>query len=145
MQPEIIIVVLAVFIMGGTMGAAGTVLCQWILGKMSAPASRRIGAGDPRELEVLKEELADMAVRLHSVDERLDFTEQLLGGALSGARPPEPLPPVDRARSEDGSDGSSSRRRSDRRLSRSDCRSPSWTTWTTHEVSRSVRRWGSRL
>ena len=87
MQPEIIIVVLAVFIMGGTMGAAGTVLCQWILGKMSAPASRRIGAGDPRELEGLKEELADMAVRLHSVDQRLDFTEQLLGGALSGPRP----------------------------------------------------------
>ncbi len=106
MQPEIIIVVLAVFIMGGTMGAAGTVLCQWILGKMSGPASRRIGAGDPRELEVLKDELADMAVRLHSVDQRLDFTEQLLGGALSGARPPEPLPPADRAGSEDRSDGS---------------------------------------
>ena len=107
MQPEIIIAVLAVFIMGGTMGAAGTVLCQWILGKMSGPASRRIGAGDPRELEVLKDELADMAVRLHSVDQRLDFTEQLLGGALSGPRPPEPLPPpVDRAGSEDGSDGS---------------------------------------
>ena len=108
MQPEIIIVVLAVFIMGGTMGAAGTVLCQWILGKMSGPAGRgRVGAGDRMELEGLKDELADISVRLHSVDARLDFTEQLLGGALSGARPPEPLPPpADPTSSEDGSDGS---------------------------------------
>ena len=107
MQPEIIIVVLAVFVMGGTMGAAGTVLCQWILGKMSGPAARRIGTGNSQELELLKDELADISVRLHSVDARLDFTEQLLGGALSGARPPEPLPaPADPTGSEDGSDGS---------------------------------------
>ena len=46
---------------------------------------------DPRDLEVMKADMADLAVRLHSVDARLDFTEQLLGGALSGARPPEPL------------------------------------------------------
>ena len=37
--------------------------------------------------------MADLAARLHSMDARLDFTEQLLGGALSGARPPESLPP----------------------------------------------------
>ena len=48
-----------------------------------------------------------MATRLHSVDTRLDFTEQLLGGALLGSAAPEALPvPVESeepaaARSED--------------------------------------------
>jgi hypothetical protein len=48
---------------------------------------------DGRDIEAMKADVADLAARLHSVDARLDFTEQLLGGALSGACPPESLPP----------------------------------------------------
>ena len=75
------------------MGAAGILLCQWVVGRMSPLPQRRLYAVDPRDFEVIKVDVADLAVRLHSVDARLDFTEQLLGGALSGARPPAPLPP----------------------------------------------------
>ena len=92
MEPEIIIGVLAIFVSGGAMGAAGTLLGQWVLKKISGPPPRQVSPADPRELELLKGEVADMAVRLHSVDARLDFTEQLLGGALLGSSAPEPLP-----------------------------------------------------
>ena len=93
MEPEIIIAVLAIFMSGGAMGAAGALLGQWVLKKISAPPPRHVSSADPRELELLKGEVADMAIRLHSVDARLDFTEQLLGGALLGSAAPEPLPP----------------------------------------------------
>ena len=93
MDVEIIIVVLATFVGGGAMGATGMLLCQWVVRKMSPPPQHRLDSVDPRDVEVMKADVADLAVRLHSVDARLDFTEQLLGGALSGARPPEPLPP----------------------------------------------------
>ncbi len=93
MEVEIIIVVLATFVGGGAMGATGMLLCQWVVRKMSPPPQYRLGLMDARDVEGMKADVADLALRLHSVDARLDFTEQLLGGALSGARPPESLPP----------------------------------------------------
>lgn len=93
MEAEIIIGALAVFVSGGAMGAAGILLCQWVVGRVSPPPQRRLLTVDPRDFEVMKADVDDLSVRLHSVDARLDFTEQLLGGALSGARPPAPLPP----------------------------------------------------
>ncbi len=94
MEPEIILVVLATFVGGGAMGATGMLLCQWVVRKMSPPPQHPSGLMDPRDVEAMKADVADLAVRLHSVDARLDFTEQLLGGALSHARPPESLPPA---------------------------------------------------
>ena len=93
MEAEIIIVAVSSFVGGGAMGATGMLLCQWVVRKMSPPPQQRLGLMDPRDLEGMKADVADLAVRLHSVDARLDFTEQLLGGALSGARPPESLTP----------------------------------------------------
>ena len=118
MEPEIIIVVLATFVGGGAMGATGMLLCQWVVRKMSPPPQQRLDLMDPRDVEAMKADVADLAVRLHSVDARLDFTEQLLGGALSGARPPESLAPpqappaqggvgMDAEASSDGEDNSS--------------------------------------
>ncbi len=92
MEPEIIIGVLAIFVSGGAMGAAGTLLGQWVLKKISGPTPRQMSSANPREIELLKAEVADMATRLHSVDTRLDFTEQLLDGSLLGDSAPEPLP-----------------------------------------------------
>ncbi len=92
MEVEIIFVILASFVGGGAMGATGMLICQWVVRKMSPPPRQPLGLMDPRDIEVMKADVADLAVRLHSVDARLDFTEQLLGGALSGARPPEALP-----------------------------------------------------
>jgi len=94
MEPEIIMVVLATFVGGGAMGATGMLLSQWVVRKMSPPPQHRSPLMDPRDVDALKADVADLAVRLHSVDALLDFTEQLLRGALSGARPPESLPPV---------------------------------------------------
>ena len=92
MEPEIIIGALAIFVSGGAMGAAGIFLCQWVVGRMSPPPQGSLRLGDSRDIEAMRADVADLAVRLHSVDARLDFTEQLLGGALSGTRPPESLP-----------------------------------------------------
>ncbi len=106
MEVEIIVVALASFVGGGAMGAGGMLLSQWVVRKMSPPPLHRLDSMDPRDVEVMKADVADLAVRLHSVDARLDFTEQLLGGALSGARPPETLlhPQIAPARGGDGLD-----------------------------------------
>ncbi len=93
MEPEIIIGALAIFVSGGAMGAAGMLLCQWVVGRIPPPAQGRVQLGDSRDVEAMRADVADLTLRLHSVDARLDFTEQLLGGALSGSRPPESLPP----------------------------------------------------
>ena len=93
MEPEIIIGALAIFVSGGAMGAAGILLCQWVVGRIPAPSQVRMKVGDSRDIEAMRADVADLAARLHSVDDRLDFTEQLLGGALSGTKPPEALPP----------------------------------------------------
>ena len=93
MEPEIIIGALAIFVSGGAMGAAGILLCQWVVGRISPPSQGRSHLGGSRDVEAMRADVADLALQLHSVDARLDFTEQLLGGALSGSRPPESLPP----------------------------------------------------
>ena len=102
MEAEIIIVAVSSFVGGGAMGATGMLLCQWVVRKMSPPPQPRLDLMDPRDFEGMKADVADIAVRLHSVDARLDFTEQLLGGALSGARPPESLPPTPAPRTQSG-------------------------------------------
>ncbi len=93
MEPEIIIGALAIFVSGGAMGAAGILLCQWVVGRISPPSQGRSHLGGSRDVEAMRADVADLALQLHSVDARLDFTEQLLGGALSGSRPPQSLPP----------------------------------------------------
>ncbi len=93
MEPEIIIGALAIFVSGGAMGAAGILLCQWVVGRISPPSQGRSHLRGSRDVEAMRADVADLALQLHSVDARLDFTEQLLGGALSGSRPPESLPP----------------------------------------------------
>ena len=107
MEPEIIIGALAIFVSGGAMGAAGMLLCQWVVGRMSPPSQGGLQIGASRDIEAMRADVADLSVRLHSVDARLDFTEQLLGGALSGGRPPESLPPPqnDPAPGDGGLDG----------------------------------------
>ena len=115
MEVEIIVVALASFVGGGAMGAGGMLLSQWVVRKMSPPPLHRLDSMDPRDVEVMKADVADLAVRLHSVDARLDFTEKLLGGALSGARPPEPLlhPQLPTARGDAGLEADTSSDRGD--------------------------------
>jgi hypothetical protein len=94
--PEIVVGLIAVFISGGALGAAGTLLGQWVLKKIGSESPERVlGSGD---LDLLRGDLADLARKLQQVDVRLDFTEQLLGGALPLSRPvltPDPVPDSD--------------------------------------------------
>ena len=115
MEPEIILGALAIFLSGGAMGAAGMLLCQWVVGRMSPLSHERLQLADSRDIEAMKADVADLAVRLHSVDARLDFTEQMLGGALPGTRPPEslPRPQTDPSPGDGGVDGEASSGRAD--------------------------------
>ena len=87
MSPELVIGLVAVFLSGGAVGSAGTLLAQWILKKVDgAPAPGRV-LDDP-EVAVLRTEVADLGRHLRNLDARLDFTERLLDGALPLAPPP---------------------------------------------------------
>lgn len=92
MTPEIIVGLIAVFISGGALGAAGTLLGQWVLKKVQGETPpKALGSGD---FELLRGDVAELSRKIQQVDVRLDFTEQLLGGALPISRPTlEPDPP----------------------------------------------------
>lgn len=88
MGPEIWVGIAAVFVAGGAIGSAGTLLAQWLLRKLDsdAPGSLTRGDGDR-----LRAEVRELKRRMRNVDARLDFTEQLIGGALPLNPAPERL------------------------------------------------------
>jgi len=95
MGPEFWIGLAAVFVSGGAVGAAGTLLAQWIVGKLGTDDRPRSASLEAREVAALRGEMDEMARRLENLDARLDFQEQLLGGATPAGRPPPRLPPQD--------------------------------------------------
>jgi len=88
MTPELWVGFAAVFLSGGAIGTAGTLLAQWLVKKVdpSAPSPRQ--ALDAAEMNVLRQEIADMGRHMRNLDARLDFTERLLDGALPIQPPP---------------------------------------------------------
>lgn len=92
MGPEVLIMITAAFVSGGAIGAAGTLLAQWVLKSVgSEPRSGAHGL-DPAERNVLRQEVAELHKHLRNMDARLEFTERLLDGALPLAPPPERMP-----------------------------------------------------
>ncbi|MDH3207533.1 MAG: hypothetical protein OEO79_13110 [Gemmatimonadota bacterium] len=87
----------AVFVSGGAIGAAGTLLAQWLVKKVDGPPSSR-QALDAAEMDVLRSEVAEIGRHMRNLDARLDFTERLLDGALPLSPPPGRL---DEAREEE--------------------------------------------
>ncbi len=87
MGPEMWVALLAVFVSGGAVGTAGTLLSQWLLKRFDtpAPAHERL---DGAEVDLLRTEVADLGRHLRNLDARLDFTERLLDGGLPVAPPP---------------------------------------------------------
>lgn len=84
MGPEIWVALVAVFVSGGAVGTAGTLLTQWLIRRFDdAPAAGNGRSGN--ELDALRYELGDMGRQLRNLDARLDFTERLLDGALAPA------------------------------------------------------------
>ena len=90
MGPEIWLIAAAVFVGGGAVGAAGTLLAQWIVGKVGGRGSREASL-ESREARLLRSEVREMALKLENLDARVDFQEQLLGGSLHPPVPPPPL------------------------------------------------------
>ena len=73
MGPEIWVALLAVFVSGGAVGTAGTLLTQWLLGRFHD--ERRPGGGlGAVEAEALRGELSEMGRQVRNLDARLDFT-----------------------------------------------------------------------
>ena len=101
MDPEVWVGIAAVFLAGGAIGTAGTLLTQWILRKIDGG---RPGLPAP-EYDVLRREVAQLGRQMRNVDARLDFTEQLLGGALPLAPPPSRLSETDEDDDPDAGDG----------------------------------------
>jgi len=94
MGPEIWVGIAAVFVSGGAIGAAGTLLAQWLVRNLGRPSARLEVARAEREM--LRAELAELHRHVRNMDARLDFTERLLDGAISVAPPPARLPDLER-------------------------------------------------
>ncbi|MFV2008074.1 MAG: hypothetical protein ACC667_11550 [Longimicrobiales bacterium] len=87
MGPEFWVGIAAVFVSGGALGAGGALLAQWMIRKVNNEADRSLGPANPRETESLRAEVANLNEQLALIDQRLDFTEQLLEGAIPLSRP----------------------------------------------------------
>ena len=99
MGPEIWVAFLAVFVSGGAVGTAGTLLTQWLVRRFDGVSAAPRGL-ETSEAEALRAELSEMGRHVRNLDARLDFTERLLDGALApGPRTagPEPAEPDGRA------------------------------------------------
>lgn len=91
MDPEVWITIAAVFVSGGAIGSAGTLLAGWILRRVDPTPAPRRGI-DAAERDVLRREVAELHRHLRNLDARLDFTERLLDGAIPLAPPPTRMP-----------------------------------------------------
>jgi hypothetical protein len=90
MGPEFWVGLAAVFVSGGAIGAAGTLLSQWLVRKLSDPGPGSTGR-ELRETDLLRGEVADLSRQIQNLDARLDFQEQLLGGSTPTTQPPPRL------------------------------------------------------
>lgn len=90
MDPALWVGLVAVFISGGAIGTVGTLMAQWVVRRVDGqgPPSRTLEAA---ELEMIRQELSDVTRRLHNVDARLNFQEQLLSGSSPTTVPPPRL------------------------------------------------------
>ncbi len=79
MDVEYWIALVSVFVSGGMIGAAGILLAQFFMRRI--PGVSATGAPTRTELEGIRRDVTEIAYHLGSMEERLDFTEQLLGGA----------------------------------------------------------------
>ncbi len=79
MQVEFVIALVSVFVTGGMIGAAGILLAQFFMRRI--PGVSATGAPTRAELEGIRRDVTEIAYHLGSMEERIDFTEQLLGGA----------------------------------------------------------------
>lgn len=95
MGPEVWVGIAAVFVSGGAIGTAGTLMALWLLRKFDETDPRR--ALHAADVDPLRAEVLELRRRMRNIDARLEFQEQLLGGASPASTPPPRLaePAVD--------------------------------------------------
>jgi len=94
MEPELWVAVAVVFVSGGAIGTAGTLLAQWLVrGLRPGPGEATEELHATRNTARIQGDLRALAKKVRNLDERLDFQEQLLGGATPIRPAPPPLPP----------------------------------------------------
>lgn len=91
MGPEAWVGLAAVFLSGGAIGTAGTLLALWIVRRLGPGGVAPGASGAEREVAELRGEMFEMSRQLQNLDARLDFQEQLLGGATPLGQPPPRL------------------------------------------------------
>ncbi len=96
MDPEVAIGIMAVFVSGGALGAAATMLGVWVHRKLSwKPSDLPILAS--HDLALLRGDVADMSRAVEDLRDRLEFQEKLLAGG-SPTPPSDTSPPRSPAR-----------------------------------------------
>jgi hypothetical protein len=91
MGPEFWVGLAAVFVCGGAVGTAGTLLSQWVVHKLTGPERNPMPPFSHREMDLLRSEVADLGRMVENLDARLEFQEQLLGGGLPTTQGPPRL------------------------------------------------------
>lgn len=91
MGPEFWVGLAAVFVCGGAVGTAGTLLSQWVVRHLTGPERSPTTPPFDRDMELLRSEVADLSRMVDNLDARLEFQEQLLGGGLPTTQGPPRL------------------------------------------------------
>jgi hypothetical protein len=91
MGPEFWVGLAAVFVCGGAVGTAGTLLSQWVVRHLTGPERSPTRPLSHREMDLLRAEVADLGRMVENLDARLEFQEQLLGGGLPMTQGPARL------------------------------------------------------
>lgn len=99
MSPELWVTLAAVLVSGGAVGSAGTLLAQWLLRRLDTAPTGDAGLATS-EVTRLRAEVVDLSRHVHNLETRLDFTEQLLDGALPLAPAPARIQAIDAAGAE---------------------------------------------
>jgi len=91
--PELWVGIAAIFVSGGAIGAAGTLMAQWVVRKIGGDVGGPVlpPSFGGRDVELLRMELSDLGRQVQNMDARLEFQEQLLGGSLQTTAPPPRL------------------------------------------------------
>ncbi len=95
MEPEVVIGIVGVFVSGGAVGVAVTLLGQWAHRSLFWKPPRERSFAD-REVELLRGEVADLTRAVLDLDQRLEFQEKLIsGGTPVSPKATDLLPPGD--------------------------------------------------
>jgi hypothetical protein len=81
MGPEIWVALAAVFVSGGAVGTAGTLLTQWLVRRFDGASPAHGDGNDATQAGELRAELTDMARQLRNLDARPESPDPWCSGS----------------------------------------------------------------